>query len=51
MDNILMKYKIKSVEESVKATVNIIKNHPLIPKDVKVYGLIIDPTTGKIDCV
>lgn len=40
-----------SVEESVQATVNSITNHPLIPKDINVYGLIMDPTTGKIDCV
>lgn len=40
-----------SVEESVKSTVNMIINHPLIPKDINVYGLIIDPTTGKIEGV
>ncbi|MDF2612265.1 MAG: mtcA1 [Clostridia bacterium] len=40
-----------SVEESVKATVGMIVNHPLIPKDVNVYGLIMDPTTGKVDLV
>lgn len=41
----------ESVEESVKATVTTIINHPLIPKNVHVYGLIMDPTTGKIDCI
>jgi carbonic anhydrase len=41
----------ESVEESVKATVNIIVNHPLIPKDIKVFGLIMDPKTGKVDRV
>lgn len=40
-----------SVEESVKATVGSIINHPLIPKDISVYGLIMDPTTGKVDRV
>ena len=40
-----------SVEESVKSTVNTIVNHPLIPKDINVYGLIMDPTTGRVDCV
>lgn len=39
----------ENVEESVKATVNIIVNHPFIPDGVSVYGLIIDPTTGKVD--
>ncbi len=40
-----------SPEESVKTTVDIIENHPLIPKDIKVYGLVIDPTTGRLECV
>lgn len=40
-----------SAEESVKETVGSIQNHPLIPKDVHVYGLMIDPTTGKLDRV
>lgn len=39
------------VEESVKNSVNSIKNHPLTPSDVKVHGLIIDPKTGKLDVV
>ncbi|HHV11768.1 MAG TPA: carbonic anhydrase [Clostridiales bacterium] len=41
----------ESAEESVKTTVGIIENHPLIPKDVKIYGLVIDPTTGKLESV
>lgn len=36
------------VETSVNSTVNIIKNHPLIPQDVDVYGLIISPETGEL---
>ncbi len=40
-----------SVEESVKESVNLIKNHPLIPKDVKIHGLIIDPETGKLEVI
>jgi len=36
------------VEDSVKATVESILNHPLIPKDISVYGLIMNPTTGEI---
>ena len=38
-------------EESVKNTVDTIENHPLMPKDIKVYGLVIDPTTGRLECV
>jgi carbonic anhydrase len=40
-----------SVEESIKESVETIKNHPLIPKDVKVHGLILDPETGKVDVI
>lgn len=39
----------KDVEKSVKGTVNAIVNHPLIPKDIKVYGFIIDSTTGALN--
>lgn len=41
----------KSVEESVKATVDTIEKHPLIPGDVRIYGMIIDPRTGKVECI
>jgi carbonic anhydrase len=40
-----------SVEESVKESVELIKNHPLIPKDIKVHGLLIDPETGKLEVI
>ncbi len=35
-------------EESVRRTVGCIKSHPLIPKDITVYGFIIDSTTGEL---
>jgi len=38
------------VAESVRNSVNVIKNHPLVP-DIPVHGLIIDPATGKLDVV
>jgi carbonic anhydrase len=41
----------KSVEESVKESVYMIKNHPLMPKNILVHGLIIHPDTGKLDMV
>lgn len=41
----------ESVEESIEDSVNIIKNHPLIPKDIIVHGLVICPETGKLDVV
>lgn len=40
-----------SVEESIKESVDMIKNHPLIPKDIVVHGLIIEPETGKLDVI
>lgn len=41
----------ESVEDNVKNSVKLIVNHPLIPEDVAVHGLIIDPHTGKLDLV
>lgn len=38
------------VYDSVKKSVSIIKNHPLMPK-VPVHGLIMDPHTGELDLV
>jgi carbonic anhydrase len=37
------------VEDSVKHSVATIRNHPLMPKDVPVHGLVIDSKTGKLD--
>jgi carbonic anhydrase len=37
-----------NVEESISETVNMIKKHPLIPSDVNVYGLIMNPQTGEV---
>lgn len=39
------------VKESVCESVNIVRNHPLIPSDVRIHGLIIDPSTGKLDLI
>lgn len=36
------------VTDSVNESVNLVKKHPLVPKDVVVTGLVIDPTTGKL---
>ncbi|MGM8366735.1 beta-class carbonic anhydrase [Virgibacillus sp. W0181] len=40
-----------TVEESIRQSVQIIRNHPLLPDYVKVHGLVIDPGTGKVDVV
>lgn len=39
------------VEESVKRSVEIVKNHPLLPKSTPIHGMIMDPETGKMEVV
>jgi len=38
-----------SPEEGVKHSVSLIRNHPLIPKEVAVHGLLIHPETGELE--
>lgn len=38
-----------SVEKSVLGSVEVIRHHPLLPRDIAVHGLIIDSETGKLD--
>ncbi|KKK36216.1 carbonic anhydrase [Mesobacillus campisalis] len=40
-----------NVTDSVAHSVDVIKKHPLMPSDVPVHGLVIDPATGKLDLV
>jgi carbonic anhydrase len=39
------------VYENVKNSVKLIKEHPLMPVDIPVHGLVIDPKTGRLDLV
>lgn len=39
------------VDTSVRESVEILRNHPLIPEDVKIYGFVMDSTTGKLEPV
>jgi carbonic anhydrase len=41
----------ESVEESIRESVKMIKEHPLFPKDIKVHGLIMSPETGEVDII
>jgi carbonic anhydrase len=41
----------ENVTDSVEHSVDMIKNHPLMPKDIPVHGLVIDPKTGKLDLI
>ncbi|NBI30961.1 beta-class carbonic anhydrase [Chengkuizengella marina] len=40
-----------SVENGVKNSVSIVKNHPLLPPEIPVHGLIIHPETGELEVV
>jgi carbonic anhydrase len=37
------------LDVSVKKSVELIRNHPLVPKDITVYGLVIDSVTGELN--
>ena len=39
------------VQESVRQTVRNIRQHPLMPADVAVHGLVIHPATGRLTLV
>ncbi|GAA3320163.1 hypothetical protein GCM10020331_030020 [Ectobacillus funiculus] len=39
----------ENVEDSVKHSVDIIRQHPLMPEGIPVHGLVIDPKTGRLD--
>ena len=39
------------VEESVRESVAKVKNHPLMPSNIAIHGLIMDPVTGRLDVV
>jgi len=39
----------ESPEVGVLASVDLIRNHPLVPRDVIVHGLIMQPDTGKLE--
>ena len=38
-----------SPEHGVEQSVGVIRNHPLLPKDVPIHGMMIDPATGRLD--
>ena len=40
-----------TVEQSVTNTVNTIRRHPLIPKDVKIGGYVMDSVTGELQVI
>lgn len=38
----------ENVEESVLNSVQLVRNHPLVPNDVPIHGFVIDPHTAKM---
>ena len=38
-------------DDAVRETVDLVKNHPLMPADVRVGGYIIDTLTGELSVV
>ncbi|MFC3801295.1 beta-class carbonic anhydrase [Cohnella sp. GCM10012308] len=41
----------ENVKSSVENSVEIVRNHPLLPPGTPVHGLIIDPVTGELELV
>lgn len=40
-----------NVSDSVRHTVKTIRTHPLMPKDVPVHGMVIHPSTGRLEVI
>ncbi|MDF0606044.1 carbonic anhydrase [Neisseriaceae bacterium TC5R-5] len=49
LDNWLKGFE--NVCDSVRHTVQTIRNHPLMPKDIPVHGLVIHPSTGRLEVI
>lgn len=43
--------RIESIPDSVRESVRMIRDHPLVPKSLRVHGLVVDPDTGRLDLV
>lgn len=39
----------ENVNDAVSQTVEFIRQHPLIPEDIKLYGFVMDTETGKLE--
>lgn len=37
------------VEDAVRGSVEMIRNHPLLPRQIAVHGMVMHPQTGKVD--
>lgn len=43
--------RIESIPDSVRESVRMIRNHPLVPNSLPIHGLVVDSETGKLDLV
>ena len=41
----------KDLDQSINKSVELIRNHPLVPEEIRVYGLVIDSVTGELSKV
>ena len=41
----------EKVEDGVRASVSVIRNHPLLPRDVAVHGMLMDSETGALKVI
>jgi carbonic anhydrase len=37
-----------NVDDSVRSSVELVRTHPLMPKDVPIHGFVMDPVTGAV---
>ncbi|MBV8680103.1 MAG: carbonic anhydrase [Aquitalea sp.] len=40
-----------NVSDSVRHSVQTVRNHPLMPKDIPVHGMVIHPSTGRLELI
>ncbi len=41
----------ESPEDAIHESINQLRNHPLMPKDVRIHGMLMHPETGALDVV
>jgi carbonic anhydrase len=39
------------IEENVRTSVGLVRNHPLMPRDLEIVGLVYDNETGRVRVV
>ncbi|MBH5317843.1 carbonic anhydrase [Paenibacillus sp. GSMTC-2017] len=44
-------FGFNNVIDLIKGNIDLVRNHPLIPKEIPIHGLAIAPDTGKLDVI